>query len=482
MPVYSYGRALTIHGERAPNAVAFIHEGRPTTHAELDAGSNRRARAFSKLGVVEGDFVTIALPNGIEFIESMFACWKLGATPQPISARLPRTERDAIIELVDPKLIVGVEPDAHRDRVCRAAGFDVSDEESAGLPDVVSRYRMAICSGGSTGRPKVVVDHIPAQIDPALPFHGLGPGASILVPGPLYHSGPLINCLTVMLGGGKVVAMSRFDPRQALALIAEHRLQLVIFVPTMLLRIWKLPEAERKAADLSSIHRVVSSSASLPDWLQREWIEWIGPDRVWEAYGGSERIGGTIISGRDWLEKPGSVGRASEGRAMRILDPEGVELGPGEIGDVYFLPPGGPGSTYHYLGAEPRRTPDGWETLGDMGRVDEDGYLFLVDRRTDLIISGGANIYPAEVEGAIESHPEVRSCAVIGLPDEDLGATVHAIVQTASKVDDAELRAFLSDLLVRYKIPRSFEFVDQPLKDDAGKVRRRALREARVAE
>ena len=482
MPVYSYGRALTIHGERAPNAVAFIHEGRPTTHAELDAGSNRRARAFSKLGVVEGDFVTIALPNGIEFIESMFACWKLGATPQPISARLPRTERDAIIELVDPKLIVGVEPDAHRDRVCRAAGFDVSREDSAGLPDVVSRYRMAICSGGSTGRPKVVVDHIPAQIDPALPFHGLGPGASILVPGPLYHSGPLINCLTVMLGGGKVVAMSRFDPREALALIAEHRLQLVIFVPTMLLRIWKLPEAERKAADLSSIHRVVSSSASLPDWLQREWIEWIGPDRVWEAYGGSERIGGTIISGRDWLEKPGSVGRASEGRAMRILDPEGVELGPNEIGDVYFLPPGGPGSTYHYLGAEPRRTPDGWETLGDMGRVDEDGYLFLVDRRTDLIISGGANIYPAEVEGAIESHPEVRSCAVIGLPDEDLGATVHAIVQTASKVDDAELRAFLSDLLVRYKIPRSFEFVDQPLKDDAGKVRRRALREARVAE
>ena len=482
MPVYSYGRALTIHGERAPNAVAFIHEGRPTTHAELDAASNRRARAFSKLGVVEGDFVTIALPNGIEFIESMFACWKLGATPQPISARLPRTERDAIIELVDPKLIVGVEPDAHRDRVCRAAGFDVSREDSAGLPDVVSRYRMAICSGGSTGRPKVVVDHIPAQIDPALPFHGLGPGASILVPGPLYHSGPLINCLTVMLGGGKVVAMSRFDPRQALALIAEHRLQLVIFVPTMLLRIWKLPEAERKAADLSSIHRVVSSSASLPDWLQREWIEWIGPDRVWEAYGGSERIGGTIISGRDWLEKPGSVGRASEGRAMRILDPEGVELGPNEIGDVYFLPPGGPGSTYHYLGAEPRRTPDGWETLGDMGRVDEDGYLFLVDRRTDLIISGGANIYPAEVEGAIESHPEVRSCAVIGLPDEDLGATVHAIVQTASKVDDAELRAFLSDLLVRYKIPRSFEFVDQPLKDDAGKVRRRALREARVAE
>jgi len=166
---------------------------------------------------------------------------------------------------------------------------------------------------------------------------------------------------------------------------------------------------------------------------------------------------------------------------MRILDPDGLELAPGEIGDVYFLPPGGPGSTYHYLGAEPRRTPDGWETLGDMGRIDEDGYLFLVDRRTDLIISGGTNIYPAEVEGAIESHPDVRSCAVIGLPDEDLGATVHAIVQTVAPVEEEALRSLLSDLLVRYKIPRTFEFVDQPLKDDAGKVRRRALREERIS-
>ena len=482
MPIYSYGRVLSVHAEHDPERVAFVHEGQETTHAALDAGSTRRARAFAKRGVGEGDFVTVALPNGLEFIESLFACWKLGATPQPISARLPKSERDAIIELVDPKLIVGVEPGEHPERSCLAAGFDASEEDATPLPDRVSKYRMAICSGGSTGRPKVVVDHIPAQIDPELPFHGLGPGASILVPGPLYHSGPLINCLMVMLGGGKVVAMSRFDAREALGLIAEHRLQLAIFVPTMLLRIWKLPEAERKAADLSSIHRVVSSSASLPDWLQREWIEWIGPDRVWEAYGGSERIGGTIISGREWLEKPGSVGRATEGRKLRVLDPEGRELGPGEIGDVYFMPPGGPGSTYHYLGAEPRRTADGWETLGDMGYLDEDEYLFLVDRRTDLIISGGANIYPAEVEGAIESHPDVRSCAVIGLPDEDLGATVHAIVQAVAPISDETLRAHLADRLVRYKIPRSFEFVDEPLKDDAGKVRRRALREARVSE
>jgi bile acid-coenzyme A ligase len=233
---------------------------------------------------------------------------------------------------------------------------------------------------------------------------------------------------------------------------------------------------------------VVSASATLPDWLRRAWIEWIGPDRVWEAFGGSERIGGTVISGREWLERPGSVGRPSDGRRVRIVGPDGADLPPGEIGDIYWLPPGGPGSTYHYLGAEPQRLEDGWETLGDMGRLDEDGYLYLADRRTDLVICGGANVYPAEVEGAIESHPDVLSCAVIGLPDEDLGARVHAIVQVRRSVSEGELRAQLEDALrahlearlVGYKIPRSFEFVDEPLKDDAGKVRRAALRAARV--
>ncbi|MFP6654325.1 MAG: AMP-binding protein, partial [Myxococcota bacterium] len=305
--------------------------------------------------------------------------------------------------------------------------------------------------------------------------------ARILVPGPLSHSGPLINCLTVLLGGGMVVLMARFDAVQALALIERHRLQLAIFVPTMLLRIWKLPVAERNSFTLSSLHRVVSSSASLPNWLQREWIDWIGADRVWEAYGGSERIGGTIISGREWLEKPGSVGRVSEGRQLKIMDAEGIELPRGEIGDIYCLPVEGPGSTYHYLGASPRRLADGWETLGDMGYLDEEDYLFLVDRRMDLIISGGSNIYPAEVEGAIEAHPDVVSCAAIGLPDEDLGAVVHAIIETQMDLSADVLRAYLADRLARYKIPRSFEFVRFVIKDDTGKVRRGALRADRVA-
>lgn len=480
MSTSSYGRALTQHALLAPDAIALIHEGQATTYGQLEANSNRLARVFAERGVVEGDFVTISLPNGREVVASFFACWKLGATPQPVSSRLPLQEREAIIELVNPRLVVGEERAREVGPPFLEVEFDPSAQDAGPLVDRVSRYRFAICSGGSTGRPKVIVDHIPAQTDPAASFHGMAAGASILVPGPLYHSGPLINCMTILLGGGMVVLMSRFDARQALELIATHRLQLAIFVPTMLLRIWKLPEAERKAFDLSSLHRVVSSSASLPNWLQREWIDWIGADRVWEAYGGSERIGGTIISGREWLEKPGSVGRVTEGRKLKIMDSTGVEVARGDVGDIYCLPAEGPGSTYHYLGATSRRLADGWETLGDMGYMDEDGYLFLVDRRTDLIISGGSNIYPAEVEGAIESHPGVLSCAAIGLPDEDLGAVVHAIVETNADLSSDDLRSYLSDRLVRYKIPRTFEFVRDPIKDDAGKVRRGALRADRL--
>jgi len=485
MPLVSYGRALSLHAGQRPDAVALVHEGEVVRYADLERAANRTARRFAKEGVGEGDFVTLALPNGRPFIEALFACWKLGATPQPVSPRMPRHERDAIVELVAPRLVVGVPAEdlprgTTASRAALDADFDASGESDAPLEDRVSRYRMAICSGGSTGRPKVVVDHIRAECDPEVRCHDQPPGTSILVPGPLYHSAPLINCLSVLQGGGKVVAMSRFDAVESLRLIEAHRLALAIFVPTMMVRIAKLAPAERAAFDLSSLVRVVSSSAFLPEWLRRDWIEWIGPDRVWEAYGGSERIVGTLISGREWLARPGSVGRVSEGRKIKIVGPDGETLPPRAIGDVYGMPPGGPGSTYHYLGAEPRRLADGWETLGDMGWLDEDGFLYLVDRRTDLVITGGANVYPAEVEGAIESHPAVLACAVIGLPDDDLGAVVHAIVQVAGPVSAEELRRHVDSRLVRYKRPRTFELVTETLKDDAGKVRRAALRAERI--
>ena len=250
----------------------------------------------------------------------------------------------------------------------------------------------------------------------------------------------------------------------------------------MMQRLWKLPAEERLARDVSSLEFVMTGGAPVPAWLMRAFIEWLGPDVMHEAFGPSERIGGTMITGREWLAHPGSVGRPMAGTQMRILDPETLEdLPAGEIGEIFALPPSGPGSTYRYVGANARRTPDGWESVGDMGRLDADGYLYLADRRSDMILSGGRNVYPAEVEAALDEHPAVRSSCVIGLPDEDLGSRVHALVDLLREVDDEALRAHVAERVVHYKVPRSFERVSGPLRDDAGKVRRSALREQRIA-
>jgi bile acid-coenzyme A ligase len=259
-------------------------------------------------------------------------------------------------------------------------------------------------------------------------------------------------------------------------------------VPTMLRRIWQLPPEVRQAADLSSLRVLFSSGSPWPAWLKQEYLQWIGPDRILEVYGGTEQYGSTGITGRESLDHPGSVGRPMGGSAVRILHPEtGEDLPPGAekgIGEVYFMAAGGPGSTYRYLGAE-AKSRDGWETLGDLGYLDDEGYLYLVDRRTDMVISGGANIYPAEVEAALERHPVVRSAAVIGMPDDDLGQLVHAIVDVGSATADETpdfdaLRTHLRKYLVPYKVPRTFEIVTEPLRDDAGKVRRSALRDDRL--
>ena len=480
MPILSYGRALTHHAERQPDAPTLICEDRSVTRAELDRGSNRLARAFAERGVGHGDFVTLALANGVGFVEACFACWKLGAVPQPISSRLPFSERVAIIAQADPKLILGAEPGEHGDRPALAADFDSSSYDESGLPDAVSPHRQALASGGSTGRPKVIVDALAAEVDPEEAFYGNEPGSTVLIPGPLFHAGPFINCHVTVLIGGTAILMQRFDPARTLELIDRHGVQWVNLVPTMMHRIWRLPEDQRNSYDLSSLRRVMASGAACPAWLKRNWIEWIGAERVWEAYGATERIGGTVISGTDWLAHPGSVGKPTHGRKLRVMDESEKECAPGEVGEIYFMPPGGKGSTYSYIGAQAQSTDDGWETLGDMGYLDEDGFLYLVDRRTDMIVTGGENVYPAEIEAALDAHPAVQSSAAIGLPEDDLGQRVHAIVETSRPVGEDELREHLAEHLARYKIPRSFEFVNEPLRDDAGKLRRSRLREERI--
>jgi len=479
----SFGRAATWLANQDPDRPAVVHAGTVLSRAALEARANRLSRVFQERGVAPGDLVTLALPNGPDFLVSALAAWKLGATPQPISARLPEKERLAIVALARPALVVGVDEGAYGDLATLPPGFtpdtDVSD---APLPDVVPEHARCVTSGGSTGRPKLILELTPGECDPELAENGMQAGGVTLVPGPLYHAGPFITCWQCILSGGTAVLMNRFDPLEALALIEEHGVDWVLFVPTMMQRIWRLPEADRQRHDLSTLRRVMCTGAPSPAWLKRAWIDWLGPERIWEAFGGSERIAGCVISGTEWLQHPGSVGRPPPERKVRILDEQGSECPPGEIGELWLMPSGGQGSTYRYIGAEAQADPEGWETLGDMGYLDEDGYLYLVDRKTDMIVSGGANVYPAEVEAALDSHPAVRTSAVIGLPDDDLGQRIHALVDAPGGVDAAALRAHLAKELARYKIPRSFEFVDEPLRDDAGKVRRVALREARLPE
>jgi bile acid-coenzyme A ligase len=245
-------------------------------------------------------------------------------------------------------------------------------------------------------------------------------------------------------------------------------------------RIWRLPEDVRAKYDVSSLKTVWHLAAPCPPWLKEEWIRWLGADVIWELYGGTEGLATTVISGAEWLAHRGSVGRVALGGVMKAFDADGNELPLGQTGEIYMKRAEGVPATYRYVGATARTLPDGWESIGDIGWFDDEGFLYLADRRTDMILVGGANVYPAEIEAALEEHPLVASCAVIGLPDDDLGNRVHAIVQPRGELTSEELQGHLADRLVIYKRPRSFEFVSEPLRDDAGKVRRTALRDERI--
>lgn len=473
------------HALAGPDHPAVTLDDEQLSWAGLEARANQRARAWQAQGVRAGDFVTIALPNGFAFYESTFAVWKLGAIPNIVSPKLPPLELQAILDLVRPSLLVADLADAPAGvRLSPMQSREHLSQSTDPVPVEVAPYWKAMSSGGSTGRPKIILDHAPSAWDPSVGVLLQQPGNTVLNPGPLYHNAPFSAIHAALFGGGHVVDMGRFDALRALELIERHRVEWVNLVPTMMNRIWRLPVEQRDAFDLSSLRTVFHMASACPEWLKACWIDWIGPERLWELYGGTERQGRTVISGTEWLAHRGSVGKVQEGAQLKILDENGRECAPGEIGEVFFLPDEGPGTTYHYLGAEAKRV-DGWESIGDLGHLDADGYLYLSDRRTDMIVSGGANIYPAEVEAALDAHPRIATSAVIGLPDDDLGQRVHAIVQgspTEGPPEVEALRAFLAERLVRYKIPRSFEFVDEPLRDDAGKTRRSALRDARLSQ
>ena len=479
----SLGAKLKLLADLKPDAPAVSCGDTTLTYSQFHKLTNRAARGLLAHGVKLGDLVTLGLPNSTDFAVACWAMWKVGATPQPISFRLPKGELEAIMELAKTPVVIA-QFDHQIDRPLLSVDdlLALSDDESD-LPDVTAPVSKAPTSGGSTGRPKLILAGQPGVSTKDIPEVGgwrLKQNSIALLPAPLYHNAGFGMMMAAFSQGAHMVLLPRFEAEATLAAIEKHKASWIYLVPTMMNRIWHLPEETRAKYDLSSLETLWHLAAPCPAWLKEAFINWVGAETVMELYAGTEAQAVTTISGAEWLEHRGSVGKVTVGEMIAVGE-DGQTLAPREVGEIYMRRPDGAPPSYKYLGATAKTLPGGWESLGDIGWFDEDGYLYLADRRTDMILVGGSNVYPAEIEAALEEHPEVESCAVIGFPDDDLGNLIHAIVQTKGSRDEASLRAHLAQQLVTYKQPRSYEFVDEPLRDDAGKVRRTALRDERLA-
>lgn len=478
----SYARLLREHAAAHPDEVAYVHlamDGSETdlTWAELDRRSSQVAAAFDARGVGFGDRVGLGIRNSPELVASVFAAWKLGAVPVPVRWDVPDWELERLQEVVAPTVYVGPV-----DLVWLRA---TADDPVPDLPDVVSPHSSGICSSGSTGTPKVILANTPARFDPrrgrpmAAAFKEVPLPQRILVLAPMYHINAFVT-LTSMLAGDRLYVLEKFDAARIVDVIERHRITTFTSTPTMVQRIADVPGVDDR--DLSSIVWFLIGSAMIPPSLVHRWIDLVGAGQVLLAYGMTETIGTTALMGDEWLAHPGSVGRGFGGAEVRILDDLQHDLPSGEIGHVYLRSPGYRPATY--LGTAPQipMTDDGFGTVGDMGWMDEDGYLYLADRRVDLIITGGANVFPAEVEAALIDHPQVADVVVVGLADAEWGRRVHPIVEPADATDpptEDQLRDYTKARLLPYKVPKTIELVDAIPRSEAGKVNRGRLVEQR---
>jgi bile acid-coenzyme A ligase len=384
-------------------------------------------------------------------------------------------EFEGLLALKTRALLVGGE-DPKGEIPSVPAGFTPNEATSdAALPEAVSPCWKSLASGGSTGRPKLIEAGGDSRIPPAIGYPlGAQEGDTTLVPVPLTHNTGMTTAVLALLLGHHLVLMSRFEPHEFLRLVTEHQVTFLTTVPTIMQRLLPVYRADPNAYDLSSIRRFWHLGAPCPPAIKQAWIDLLGPDVVWELYGGTELQALTFISGDQWLTHRGSVGTVVAGE-MKVLDDDGRPCPPGVVGEIYMRPSPGSAPTYRYIGVS-AKSRDGWDSLGDMGYFDEDGYLHLSDRRVDMFTVGGRNVYPAEIENALSAHPDVLSCLVVGVPHEDLGQVPYALAQADSALDEPTVQAFLRDRIAEYKVPRIVEFVDTPLRDDAGKARRSAVR------
>jgi bile acid-coenzyme A ligase len=470
--------------QEAPDAPAITSSNATLTRRELDLRAEALARDLKGRGVGVGDYLSIVLPNTLEHPIATVAAWKIGAVPQPLSPKLARQELAEIIELTKPAMVIGITDASVVGSTPAQPGDYIwsplpADEEP--LSDAISPSWKAPTSGGSTGRPKVIRAGQPGIFERVSGFTALlrlHPGSASLITAPLSHNGPFMATMLTLLVGGHAIVMPRFDAEALLKLVSRHRVTWVFAVPTMMIRIWKLPAKVRERYDISSIETWAHMAAPCPPEIKEAWINWLGPETILEAYAGTEAQAITLIDGKQWLSHRGSVGRPVVGE-IQIRDDDGRPLSAGQIGRVWMRRPSGAPPTYEYLGAEPLADDDGWETLGDMGWFDAEGYLYLADRDSDMMLVGGSNVYPAEVEAAILEYPPVLDVCVIGLPNDDLGSAPHAIVQADGDLDLDELANFVGQRLAPYKRPRSYEVVSEPFRDEAGKLRRGDLVAAR---
>jgi long-chain acyl-CoA synthetase len=498
----------------APDDIATIMSGGPLdghrqTYRELDDRSAQLARVFQTQGLTRGDHVAVVLENRPEMFEVYWAALRCGlyvtavnshlsppevayivsdceARVLVVSAGLPGIAEAIVVDTpkVELRLAVGGSLPGHEDYEAALAAQPTGplDDEPCGTD--------MLYSSGTTGRPKGIKRELPERQvgepgDPMIPgfgeAYGFGRDSVYYSPAPQYHSAPLRFGAMVQALGGTLVIADRFDPERALADIERFRITHSQWVPTMFVRMLKLPDEVRHRYDLSSLRVAVHAAAPCPVEVKRKMIEWWGPV-LEEYYSSTESPGSTRISSAEWLEHPGSVGQAKVG-ILRICGDDGAELPPGEIGTIYFERDI---ETFAYHG-DPAKTAESrhpdhplWATTGDIGYVDEDGWLYLTDRKSFMIISGGVNIYPQEIEDALALHPAVHDVGVIGVPDEEMGEQVKAVVVPAEGATpgpelERELLEFVRARIARYKCPRTVDFTDSLPRTPTGKLVKRRI-------
>ncbi|MDZ4308880.1 acyl-CoA synthetase [Allopontixanthobacter sp.] len=501
------------HAQTRPDhpAVIMAGSGETITYGEMDDAANRIAQLLRARGLTAGDAIAVLMENSPRYYEVYWAAQRSGIILVPISTHLTATEISYILGDSDARLLLTTKLFGGLVEQMQAAGLDLpvlaygGDGENSAEAALSacpatpiadqSAGRLMLYSSGTTGRPKGIVPAPPS--DPSVQagtplmmlavhvFHFPADGSSrYLSPAPLYHAAPLAWSTTVHRLGGTVVVMEKFDPEGALAAIEKYRITESQWVPTHFVRLLKLPQDVRSRYDLSSHQHAIHAAAPCPVPVKQAMIDWWGPV-IWEYYAGSEGNGMTMVGSEDWLAHPGSVGRAILG-TVHVCDGSGREVPVGQEGVIYFESPHP--FAYHKDDAKTAEVTHarGWTTLGDIGRLDEDGFLYLTDRRSNMIISGGVNIYPQEIENLLVGHPKVMDAAVIGAPDAEMGECVVAVVQPVDMAEAgdalaAELREYLSGELARLKLPRLFDFRPELPREANGKLYKRKLKDEYLA-